>query len=79
MRSTIFGKFAMNFKALQEHGIVSIWTAGKIHIECTVSRPGLLTWPKFKDIPMNTWVQTLQFGSHREILMLTELWLSQQG
>lgn len=40
----------MNFKALQEHGIVSILIAGKIHIDSTVSRPGLLMWPNCKDI-----------------------------
>ena len=42
----------MNFKALQEHGIASTGIAGKIHIDSTVYRPGLLTWPKFKDIPI---------------------------
>lgn len=50
MRSTVFGKYAMNFKALQEHGIVSILIAGKIHIDSTVSRAGLLMWPNCKDI-----------------------------
>lgn len=51
--------YAINFKALQEHDIVSIGMAGKIHTDSAVHRAALLTQAKFNDIPINQQVQAL--------------------
>lgn len=59
MKSAVFGMDAMNFKALQEHDIVSVWMAGKIHIDSAVGRAALLTQTKFNDIPINHQFQAL--------------------
>lgn len=59
VKSTVFGMYAINFKALQEHDIVSIGMAGKIHTDSAVHRAALLTQAKFNDIPINQQVQAL--------------------
>lgn len=59
LKSTVFGMYAVNFKALQVHDIVSIWVAWKIHIDSAVHRAALLTQFKFNDIPINHQVQAL--------------------
>ncbi|OWK61943.1 hypothetical protein RLOC_00007205 [Lonchura striata] len=59
MKSTILGMCAINVKTLQEHDIVSIGVAGKIHIDSAVHRAALLTQAKFNDIPINHQVQAL--------------------
>lgn len=59
LSSTVFGMHAMNFKALQEHDIVSVWMAGKIHVDSAVCRAALWTQAKFNASPINQQVQAL--------------------